>query len=108
MKQVWTTYIDPDKAREMLGFIPDFLDPEDERPAKEQLDANYRHGGGWNPMSGFTFDLADGTINYAGDPPYKPVASTYLPKTGETVVVYQFAWVGIFKNAKLIEVARMD
>ena len=34
---------------EALGFIPTFLHVDDPRPAAEQIDAAYQHGGGWKP-----------------------------------------------------------
>ena len=37
---------------EQLGMLPYFIDPNDPRPAREQLDANYQHGGGWVPSRG--------------------------------------------------------
>ena len=34
----------------MLGFLPMMLDDEDPRPAAEQLNETYAHGGGWMPF----------------------------------------------------------
>jgi len=31
---------------EVVGFIPQFLDKNDSRPAVEQIDTAYQHGGG--------------------------------------------------------------
>ena len=38
---------------EMLGLIPYFLHPNDSRPAKEQFNERYAHGGGWQQLFGF-------------------------------------------------------
>jgi hypothetical protein len=38
---------------EELGLLPDFIDQNDPRSAREQFDANYGHGGGWHPIDGF-------------------------------------------------------
>jgi hypothetical protein len=36
----------PRARYDMLGFIPQFLDDADPRPAREQLHSAYAHGGG--------------------------------------------------------------
>jgi hypothetical protein len=56
---------------EDLGFLPMFLDPNDPRPAKEQLHENYQHGGGWHSMPGFSIG-DDLELCYPGDPPMQP------------------------------------
>ena len=42
-------YVNPgsnlELMQDMVGLIPSFLDTEDTRPAREQIDANYQHGG---------------------------------------------------------------
>ena len=61
-----------------LGLLPSFLDDADPRPAREQLDANYRHGGDPNwrtePAS---LDDKD-RLCYPGDPPLDWLAMTAL------------------------------
>lgn len=44
----------PKMTPEMLGLIPSFLSESDPRPAREQFDENYQHGGGWRPLPNFT------------------------------------------------------
>lgn len=98
----WTV-ISP-RAREALGFIPQFVLEDDPRPAREQFEERYAHGGGWHPMPGWSF--ADGTIRYPGDPAYKPIAWARL--RDETIYVYDHAWVCIAHKDGTFEVARMD
>src|SRR4051812_10802523 len=88
-----------------LGFIPLFLDPDDPRSAKEQLHANYQHGGGWHSMPGFSIG-DDMLLCYPGDPPMHPIAVTKIHD--EQVLVYQHSWVVIMKPDHSFEVCRMD
>lgn len=88
-----------------LGWIPTFLDADDPRSAKEQLDSNYQHGGGWHPMRGFA--MGDGhVIAYPGDPPLHPIAEAKL--RDELILIYRHAWVAIVQKDGTHEVARMD
>lgn len=88
-----------------LGHIPEFLDPEDPRPAVEQLDDKYAHFGGWCPMRGYS--MIDGvSLKYSGDPLMHPIASTTI--NGETVFIYQGAWVCVKHDNATFEVARLD
>ena len=45
-----------------LGLLPSMLSEHDPRPAREQFDARYGHGGGWRPFTGFRFDRATASI----------------------------------------------
>lgn len=91
------------------GVIPLMLLPDDPRPAREQLDEGYAHGGGWRKFEGFTL-TGDSTSNfrltYPDDPPYKPQAWTLL--RGELVMVFPHSWVCIVQPDGKYEVARMD
>jgi hypothetical protein len=94
-------------AREYLGMIPYFLNPADPRPAAEQFDANYQHGGGWLPMRKWQMvNLEVGVIRYPGDPPKKPLA--WMQLRDEKIFVYESAWVAIVQPNGTFEVARMD
>ena len=93
-------------ARQLVGFIPSFLDRFDPRPAREQLDANYVHGGGWKPMRRWSFDPASHAISYPGDPPLKPVA--IIRMRDERIYISESAWVCIVQPDGAFEVARMD
>ncbi len=95
----------PQATPEMLGFIPEFLNEDDPRPAKEQIDSNYGHGGGWHPLPGWTM-LPDGNISYPGDPPCLLLAETKL--RDETIRVYQYAWMAIIQPDGSFEIARLD
>jgi hypothetical protein len=90
---------------EDLGFLPMFLDPNDPRPAKEQLHENYQHGGGWHSMPGFSIG-DDLELCYPGDPPMRPIAVTQIHDT--KVLVYPHSWVVIMKPDDSFEVCRMD
>ena len=90
---------------EELGFLPSFLSESDPRTAREQLDANYQHGGGWSPMKGWTFGPAD-RLSYTGDPAMKPLAEMSL--RGERVLIYPSAWVVVVQPDGSFEVSRMD
>jgi hypothetical protein len=90
-----------------LGYLPGFLDEEDPDTARQQLDKNYRHGGGWRPMPGWEImDMDDMTICYPGDPPLKPIAFTILHD--ETIYFYIHAFVLILQKDGSFEIARMD
>jgi len=95
----------PKATPEMLGFIPQFLNEGDTRPAKEQLDSNYGHGGGWSTFTGMTM-LPNGNLSYPGDPPYELLAETRL--RDEVIRFYNYAWVAIIQPDGSFEVSRMD
>jgi hypothetical protein len=88
-----------------IGLIPGFLREDDIRPAREQFDERYKHGGGWHPLRGF--ELVDGrTLKYPGDPPMEPIAIIVF--RDETICVYKHGIVTIIQPSGAFEVARMD
>lgn len=89
----------------LIGYLGDMLDDEDPRPAREQFNTAYAHGGGWQPFDGFTY-MPDGSIQYPGDPPYKPRARAVL--RDEVIIFYDHAWVLIAQPDGTFEIARMD
>jgi hypothetical protein len=95
----------PKATPEMLGFIPEFLNENDPRPAREQLDDNYSHGGGVIPIPGFEL-LPNGDLKYPGDPPLAPLAETRL--RDEIIRVYHYSWVVIIQPDGSFIVARMN
>lgn len=101
---VWMI-VDGKSTPEDLGFIPSFLDPDDPRSAREQLDANYQHGGGWDPRPKFTLNK-DGSLSYPGDPDMYPIALTTLHDV--TVIVYPYSWVVLMQKDRSFEIARLD
>jgi hypothetical protein len=88
-----------------LGFLPRMINQNDPRCARDQFDANYQHGGGWNPMRGFTHKGM--VLTYPGDPPYEPIAM--WPLRDEMIVVYRYGIVAIFNTKDgTFEAARLD
>ena len=87
---------------EELGFLPEFLDEDDPRSAREQFNANYV--GGWNPFPGFTME--DNTLQYPGDPPLIPIGYTTL--RDEVILFYPYAFVMVKQPDGTFEAARMD
>jgi hypothetical protein len=88
-----------------IGMIPYWLSADDPRPAAEQLDGNYGHGGGWRPFEGFRL-LDDDSLKYPGDPPLRPIAEMKLRR--ELILIYQHAWVAIIQPDRTFEACRMD
>lgn len=101
---VWTPK-HPKAHPDMLGFIPDFLSEEDPRPAREQFDQNYAHGGGWKHFEGFKM-LPNGNLKYPGDPPVALLLETKL--RDEIIRFYDCSWVTITQPDGSFEVCRMD
>lgn len=91
-----------------LGFLPNFLSEADPRPAREQLDANYQHGGGWKPFEGFEFKMIChvASLLYLGDPPMRSVAFTTLRE--EIILLFPHDWVVVLQPDGSWEVSRMD
>lgn len=94
----------PRATVDMLGLIPDFLSTDNPRSAREQIDANYRHGGGWRPFKGFKMTARG--IEYPGDPPMPLLAEASL--RNETIRIYDCAWVAIVQPDGTYEIARLD
>lgn len=96
------------RSRNLIGFIPDFLSEDDPRPAKDQFNENYAHGGGWQPFGAdkWQVDLEAGTITYPEDPPYHAVAE--ITFRDERIFIFPHAWVMIVQPDNSWEIARMD
>ena len=95
----------PNFHMDQLGLIPFFLDERDPRPVKEQIEANYQHGGGWRPIKGFKFGKL-GELLYPEDPPYQPIAISRL--RDELVVFYTCQLLMVLQPDGSFEVARID
>jgi hypothetical protein len=94
----------PAATPDHLGILPSFLHEGDPRPAREQIDKNYKHGG-WRPFPGVTVD--EGCLRYPGDPPFPLIAETKL--RDETIRLYfPGAWVAIIQADGSYEVAKID
>lgn len=90
----------------IVGEIPFWLDEMDPRPARDQLDDHYQHGGGWMPIQGFTLRKKDMALCYPGDPDMMPLA--YCALRDERIVFYPHAWVMVLQLDDTFEVCRMD
>lgn len=88
-----------------VGFIPDFLDEGDPRPAREQF--NERYQSGWRPQEGFTKEGRHSfTLRFPGDPPLYPIA--LIPFRAESIMIYRYGYVAIFQKDGSFEACRMD
>ena len=98
------TQVSPDRIIESLGILPYWIDPNDERTFKEQLEERYAIP--LMGLKGVTID-STGVYHYPEDPPSYPVAMYAGPK--ETVYFYRYAFVGIVNNeTKTSFLTRMD
>jgi len=91
------------------GYILDWLDPHDPTPAKEQIDRNYQHGGGWRDFPGFTVKGGDGnkfTLHYPGDPPQREISRLYFGE--ELVVLFEHSIVMIVQADGSHVIAHID
>lgn len=94
--------VHPDK----IGYLPVLLSERDPRPAALQIDDGYRHGGGWQPMDGWQFDVGNLNLKFPGDPALKALA--WMKLRDETIYIYDRAWVVIVSPQGTFEVARCD
>lgn len=101
---IWTM-LHPKMTPEMLGFIPMFLNENDPRGAREQINANYAHGGGWQPFYGFKM-LPDTSLKYPGDPPVRLLAQTKL--RDEVIRYYEHSWLVVIQPDGSWEASRCD
>ena len=88
-----------------MGRIPDMLSDFDPRPAKEQLDAGYQHGGGWRSLPKVKL-LPDGRLKFPGDRPFRPIAEIRLRE--ERIVLYEAGLVAVVQSDGSFEISRMD
>jgi hypothetical protein len=101
------TFLHPAATPEHLGPIPHWLDEDDPRPAAQQLDGHYQHGGGWRPMPKFKMkDRMTGVLTYPGDQPFRPWAAILFRK--EMIFAYDHEIFAILQPDGSFEVARMD
>ena len=101
--------LNPKVTSETLGLIPMFLSENNPLAAREQFHNNYGHGGGWQPMSGWTLN-PDLSLQYEEeeeeDPPLSPLALTKF--NDELILIYPYAYVVIVQRDGSFEVSRMD
>lgn len=89
-----------------LGYLPQWLDADDERPAAEQIHEHYAHGGGWRPSKSPVTLGKKYELEHPGDPPLFPRAGTKL--RDEMILFYDHSWVAIIKPDRTFEVSRVD
>lgn len=99
-------FLHPRATEDHLGLIPEFFIESDTRPAKEQINDRYRHGGGWFDITGFTYNPDTHAIKYPGDPAMKPLAVATLHD--ETIYVYESGWTCVVQADGTFAVTRMD
>lgn len=87
----------------ITGYLPIMLDEGDPASAKEQINWNYQHGGGWHPYNGFRYTPR--ALYHPGDPPMPCVA--YAKLRDEMLRLYRGAWLAI-ENSDGVEIARVD
>ena len=92
-------------AEDYVGYIPTFLDMDDERPAREQFNERYVYGG-WRPQSGFQKGNRRYSLSYPGDPELHPLAVTAL--RNEIIMIYRHGYVAIWQKDGTFEACRMD
>lgn len=95
---------------DVLGYVPNFFDESDPRPAREQIHENYTHGGGWFPSK-----IAWKMTDYGLESPYEePPGFKVLPLLAkaqlrdETLLFYLGAWLVILQKDGTFEVGRVD
>lgn len=95
----------PKATNDMLGYIPQFLRDDDLRPARDQIDERYGEYGGWRPNRGWKM-LANGALQYPGDPAKPPVAERML--RNERIVFYPGAIIAIIAPDGSFEAGKLD
>jgi hypothetical protein len=94
----------PKMTPEHLGYIPQWLDDNDPRDARAQLNSGYVFGG-WSPMDGFKLTETN-CLTYPGDPPLVPLAMTML--RDELICFYDHSWIAVIQQDRTFEACRMD
>jgi hypothetical protein len=100
------TLLHPHATINDLGLLPGFLNLLDPRPAKEQFDEKYSHGGGWL-TSPTTFKLDEKglhAVEYGEH--FFPIAEINF--RNERIILHDCSYVAIVQEDGTFEVARMD
>ncbi len=98
-------FLDPRMTLDHLGLLPHMLFENDPRPAKEQFNERYAHGGGWGNFPGFKM-LPGGDLQYPEDEPTRRLAEWQF--RDETIAFFDSAWVAVIQKNGSFEVSRMD
>ena len=90
------------------GLLTEFFDENDPRSAREQLDANYIHGGGVRPFTGFDVVMPNGvpSLHYPGDPALNVISQAKM--RDESLYLFPYSWVLIMHGDKVVVVTRCD
>lgn len=98
--------IHPNATLDHLGFIPMFILENDPRPAKEQINERYAHGGGWHSFTGFKLSVDKTRLTYPGDPDMVLIARAQL--RDETLLFFDCSWFCIVQPDGSYEISRLD
>lgn len=101
-----TFHLQPGITTDHLGYLPSFFSEQDPRPAGVQLNENYAHGGGWNPLAGWRMNPISRRIQYPGDPSLEPLAMAMVHN--ERLFFYDCAILCIVQPDGSFECGRVD
>lgn len=90
----------------VTGYLPYILSADDPRPARDQINTNYAHGGGWHPQDGFDLDADTLVARYPGDPPFRAIAFAMLQH--EKIVLFEHEYLAIIQPDGSFEMARVN
>lgn len=91
---------------DLTGELPEMLNIHDDRPAAEQLDAHYQHGGGFRPDQGQYQLGTHGELLYPGDEPLPEQARAQLRR--ESIRLFPYGLVAVVQQDGSFAVGRMD
>lgn len=107
MTETVVKFLHPQATVDHVGMIPYWLSSDDPRPAKDQLNTAYVHGGGWHSFGQGQWRITRSNfLHYPGDPPLIPLAEINM--RDELIVIYDCSIVAIIQPDRSFEVARMD
>ena len=96
-----------ERVLELIGVIPMWLESMPAHPAREAIDNNYAHGGGWFSMKGFTVN-EEGVLSYPEDPDLYPIVEYIREGHDERCFQYEYGWVSVVDAEGNLDVARID
>lgn len=101
-----TWHLEPGTPAEALGLLPLFIFPGDPRPAAEQLQERYAHGGGWSPLQGWRLNRETREAQYPGDTRLCAIAWARL--RSEELLFFPYAWLAIVQPDGAFAISRID
>jgi hypothetical protein len=105
---IWTFY--NGTTPEWIGLVPEIILASDLRPVREQMAERYAHGGGWKPFNKFKIGVGMDNrvvLQYPGDPPLVMWCECQHPN-GETVRLFDSAWLMVTQKDGSYEISRID